>query len=65
MSGQGAPYCTSRIEPAAAASGFRCGKHPLDDYFKRHALANDRDGIGCAYVLRRRESGLLAPVLRK
>ncbi len=46
-------YATGRIEPADAASGFRCGKHPLDDYFARHALANDQAGIGRAYVSRK------------
>jgi hypothetical protein len=44
---------TVRIEPDDVASGFRCGKHALDDYFARHALANDHEGIGVAYVLRR------------
>lgn len=48
-------YVTARIEPDDARSGFRCGKHPLDDYFARHALTNDRDGVGRAYVLRRTE----------
>jgi hypothetical protein len=38
-----------------AASGFRCGKSPLDDYFARHAFGNDQAGIGCAYVMRRSE----------
>jgi GNAT superfamily N-acetyltransferase len=46
-------YATARIEPADVASGFRCGKHPLDDYFARHALANDQAGIGRTYVLRK------------
>ncbi len=49
-------YATVRIEPADVASGFRCGKHPLDDYFARHALANDQAGIGRAYVLRKSPS---------
>ena len=46
-------YVTSPIEPDDTKSGFSCGKHPLDDYFARHALANDRSGIGRVYVLRR------------
>lgn len=46
-------YATVRIDAADVASGFRCGKHPLDDYFKRHALKNDEAGISAAYVLRR------------
>jgi GNAT superfamily N-acetyltransferase len=49
----GSPYVTSRIEAEDAPSGFSCGKHPLDDYFARHASADDRAGISCAYVLRR------------
>ncbi|HWO25073.1 MAG TPA: GNAT family N-acetyltransferase [Kofleriaceae bacterium] len=48
-------YFATQIEPEDAASGFTCGKHPLDDYFKRHAVPNDRAGISRAYVLRRRE----------
>jgi hypothetical protein len=39
-------YRTSRIEDVDAKSGFSCGKHALDDYFARHAVANDRAGIG-------------------
>jgi GNAT superfamily N-acetyltransferase len=46
-------YETSRVEEADAKSGFRCGKHPLDDYFKRHAVPNDVANIGRTYVLRR------------
>ena len=49
-------YTTFRIDAEDAASGFRCGKHPLDDYFKRHALKNDAAGIGRAYVLRRSDA---------
>lgn len=55
MTDQGSLYVTTQIEPDDAASGFSCGKHPLDDYFKRHAVPNDRAGIGRAYVLRRAE----------
>ncbi len=44
---------TIRIEQADVASGFRSGTHALDDYFSRHALGNDRDGVSTAYVLRR------------
>ena len=47
---------TSGIEPADTASGFACGKRPLDDYFARHALPNDRAGIGRAYVARRSDA---------
>jgi hypothetical protein len=42
---------TRPIRADDPSCGFRCGKHPLDDYFARHALANDRAGIGRAYVL--------------
>lgn len=45
------PHQIRRIGPADPACGFRCGKHPLDDYFRRHALANDQRNIGRAYVL--------------
>lgn len=44
-------YLTRRIGPADPACGFRCGKHPLDDYFRRHALPNDQGNIGLAYVV--------------
>lgn len=49
------PYVTSPIEPADAKAGFSCGRHALDDYFARHAVANDAAGIGRVYVLRRTE----------
>jgi GNAT superfamily N-acetyltransferase len=50
------PYLTSRISAEDAASGFKCGKHPLDDYFVRHAVANDQKGISRGYVLGRSEA---------
>lgn len=53
MTDPAAPYITTAIEPADGVSDFSCGKHPLDDYFKRHALANHLAGISRAYVLRR------------
>jgi hypothetical protein len=53
MSEQDPTYITAPIEEADVKSGFSCGKHPLDDYFVRHALANERRGIGRAFVLRR------------
>jgi GNAT superfamily N-acetyltransferase len=46
-------YATVRIEPNDAKAGFRSGVRALDDYFARHAVSNDREGIGAAYVLRR------------
>jgi GNAT superfamily N-acetyltransferase len=42
------------------ACGFRSGVHPLDDYFARHALANDRAGASRCFVLRRNEAELPA-----
>jgi len=29
---------------------FRCGEHALDAYLRRHALSNDRRGLGRTYV---------------
>lgn len=55
MSEQASSYVTSRIEEADSRSGFRCGKHPLDDYFKRHAVANEIANVARTYVLRRGE----------
>jgi hypothetical protein len=43
------------IAPISAtdrAAAFRCGIHALDDYFHRHALANDARGISRCFVLR-------------
>jgi GNAT superfamily N-acetyltransferase len=53
MSSDAPSYVTLRIEESDAKSGFRCGKHPLDDYFRRHAVPNDLASIGRTYVLRR------------
>lgn len=53
MSSEAPSYVTSRIEESDAKSGFHCGKHPLDDYFKRHAVPNDVANVGRTYVLRR------------
>jgi hypothetical protein len=47
------PPLTVRLEAEDVASGFRCGSRSLDDFFARHALPNDRRGIGTTYVLRR------------
>jgi ribosomal protein S18 acetylase RimI-like enzyme len=52
----GSRYVTVQIELDDAASAFSCGKPPLDDYVKRHAIRNDRAGISRAYVLRRAEA---------
>lgn len=43
-------YRTRPIGPADPGSGFRSGTRPLDDYFQRHALANDQGDVGRAYV---------------
>src|SRR5688572_16220420 len=51
MADERAPYRTRPIGPADPASGFRSGTRPLDDYFQRHALANDQGDVGRAYVL--------------
>ncbi len=58
-------HVTSRIEASDAKSGFRCGKHPLDDFFRRHAVPNDLANIGRTYVLRRGadDEASLPPVL--
>ena len=42
----------SPISTEDVASGFHCGVHPLDDYFARHALPNDRAGVNRCFVLR-------------
>lgn len=46
-------YATSPIAATDATAGFASGVHALDDYFRRHAAANDAAGVGRAYVLRR------------
>ena len=51
-----ASYETARLRPDDVVAVFCCGKHPLDDFFARHALANDRAGICRVYVLHRREA---------
>jgi hypothetical protein len=60
MTTSGSSYITTRIEPADITSDVSFGKHPLDDYFKRHALANHLAGISSAYVLRRASPNVLA-----
>lgn len=46
------------ISAEDAKAGFRSGVHPLDDYFKRHALTNDRAGISRCFVLRPEQADL-------
>lgn len=53
MSERDSRYITTRIDETDVKSRFSCGKHKIDDYFARHALKNDREGIARAYVLRR------------
>lgn len=53
MSETTSPYITAPVEPADTTAGFSCGNHALDDYFARHAVANDAAGVGRTYVLRR------------
>jgi ribosomal protein S18 acetylase RimI-like enzyme len=53
-SGGSGPGRADRISTDDVAADFRSGERALDDYFRRHALANDATGIGRAYVLRRR-----------
>ncbi len=50
------PYETDPIQPEDLKCGFKCGNHPLDEFFARHALPNDRAGVGKTYVLRARPS---------
>jgi len=50
-------FLTEPIRAEDARTRFRCGKHALDDFFARHALANDRAGIGKTFVLRGLEQG--------
>lgn len=45
------PNRTRPIKPTDPSSGFRSGTRPLDDYFLRHALPNDKADVGRAYVL--------------
>ena len=49
-------YITEPIVDEDPARGFRCGVQALDDFFAKHALPNDRRGLGKTFVLRA-ESG--------
>lgn len=44
-------FKTVPISPDDVQSGFCCGVHALDDFFARHALANDKLGLGKTFVL--------------
>lgn len=39
-----------RLDASHDYRQFRCGEHSLDYFLKRHALANDRRGLGATYV---------------
>jgi GNAT superfamily N-acetyltransferase len=44
-------FATRAIVDEDRASSFSCGRPELDDFFARHALANDRRGFGRVFVL--------------
>ena len=44
-------FATRAIVDEDPASSFSCGRPELDDFFARHALANDRRGFGRVFVL--------------
>jgi len=46
-------FTTEPIAEADPGSGFACGEPALDAFFSRHALPNDRRGLGRTFVLRR------------
>ncbi len=48
---------TEPISEGDAESGFTCGQPALDDFLARHAVENDRKGIGKTYVLRSTADG--------
>jgi len=45
-------FITEPIGDADPVTGFRCGVEALDDFFAKHALQNDRRGLGKTFVLR-------------
>ena len=46
-------FITEPIGDDDPGSGFSCGEPALDTFFARHALPNDRRGLGRTFVLRR------------
>jgi len=54
---------TDHIGDADPACGFRCGVPALDEYFARHALPNDRRGLGRTFVLRAAAGGTSEPAV--
>jgi len=51
-------FITEPIGDDDPGSGFSCGEPALDTFFARHALPNDRRGLGRTFVLRRRADRL-------
>jgi hypothetical protein len=43
-------YITEPVASDDSAKGFRCGVQALDDFFAKHALANDRRGLGKTFL---------------
>jgi len=58
-------FVTEPIDRGDPESGFHCGEPPLDAFFAKHALPNDRRGLGRTFVLRRgrSEQDDLPPIL--
>lgn len=46
-------FITDSIGDGDPGAGFSCGEQALDTFFARHALPNDRRGLGRTFVLRR------------
>ena len=44
-------------------AGFTCGQRDLDQFFTKHALSNDQQGIGKTFVLRRQPGAEDPPIL--
>jgi ribosomal protein S18 acetylase RimI-like enzyme len=55
-------YVTAPLTPADIEAGFSSGVHPLDDFFRRHALGNQASGICTTFVLRDQENPTAAIV---
>lgn len=45
-------YSAFPLTPADVEAGFSSGVHPLDDFFRRHALNNQDAGVCVTFVLR-------------
>lgn len=54
---------TVPVSEADAGSGFRSGVPALDSYFTRHAVENDRRGIGKTFVLKSEEGAKEPPLV--